>query len=33
MKSTVTEESGAKIGTALYMSPEQTEGDVSKIGA
>ncbi|KAJ1477390.1 kinase-like domain-containing protein [Baffinella frigidus] len=31
--STVTNSSGAKIGTVLYMSPEQTEGDVSKIGA
>ncbi|KAJ1488243.1 kinase-like domain-containing protein [Baffinella frigidus] len=33
VNSTVTNTSGAKIGTALYMSPEQTEGVVSEIGA
>ena len=33
MNSTVTNTPGSKIGTALYMSPEQTEGVVSKIGA
>jgi len=32
VNSTVTNTSGAKIGTVLYMSPEQTEGVVSEIG-
>ena len=32
VNSTITNASGAKIGTALYMSPEQTEGVLSLIG-